>query len=158
MDSARPPTRVWVVPLVFALVGLSLPVQVYVKEHVSEPYPGLFQPRFSGVPSYGSKVSFRDIVLKVDGRAIAEEEFLPGENSGKRRKVLESMFPPSGGTARVDDEFRARLRSRLADARDVEPRMLTATWERRRFNLDTRKTTVIRTLSEYEIDLTGGDR
>ena len=159
MDSARSGTRVWVVPMVFALVGLSLPVQIYVAETVAEPYPGLFQPAFSNVPEQDGKViKYRDLVLKVDGQRIDDDVILPGLNRGRQRNVFLSMFPPQGGSSAVDDETRARFRSRLADATGTDPQVLTAEWRRYRFNPDTRKSSVIRTLSRYSIDLTVVDR
>ncbi len=155
----RPPRRVWIVPTIFALVGLSVPAQVYVRETVGEPYPGLFQPAFSNVPEQdGKRIRYRDIALEVDGRAIDDEILLPGLNLGRRRQVLVSMFPPQGGKPAVDDETRARFRSRLADHLGAEPQTLTATWQRLRFNPDTRKSSVVRTQARYRIDLTGGDR
>lgn len=159
MDSARPPARAWIVPTIFALVIVSVPVQMYIAETVGEPYPGLFQPAFSSVPEQdGKRIKYRDIALKADGRTIDSEVLLPGLNHGRRRQVLVSMFPPQGGSPAVDDETRARFRSRLADHLGAEPRTLTAMWQRLRFNPDTRKSSVIRTQSRYRIDLTGGDR
>jgi hypothetical protein len=161
-DSATSPrtaSRVWIVPTIFALVGLSLPVQIYVAETVGEPYPGLFQPAFSNVPEQdGKRIRYRDITLKVDGRTVDDDVLLPGLNHGRQRQVLVSMFPPQGGSPAVDDETRARFRSRLAEHLDAKPQILTATWQRLRFNPDTRKSSVIRTQSRYRIDLTGGDR
>lgn len=156
---SRTASRVWIVPTIFALVGLSVPVQMYVKEAVGEPYPGLFQPAFSTVPEQdGKRIKYRDIALKVDGRTIDNDVLLPGLRHGRQRQLLVSMFPPQGGSPAVDDETRARFRSRLADHLGAEPQTLTATWQRLRFNPDTRKSSVIRMLSRYRIDLTGGDR
>jgi hypothetical protein len=155
----RPASRVWIVPTIFALVGLSMPVQMYVKEAVGEPYPGLFQPAFSTIPEHdGKKIKYRDVALKVDGRTIDDEVLFPGLRHGRRRQLLVSMFPPQGGSPAVDDETRVRFRSRLADHLGAEPRILTATWQRLRFNPDTRTSSVIRTQARYRIDLTGGDR
>ena len=155
MDSARPGTRVWVVPTIFALVGLSLPVQMYLAEMVGEPYPGLFQPAFSYV--HQQPAMHRAIVLAVDGQVVDEEALFPSLNTGRRKALLESMFPPYGDSPQVDAAMRARMRSRLADVLDAKPRFLSATWERRRFDLDTQETSKIKTLSEYRIDLTEVD-
>ena len=106
----------------------------------------------------GKYIKYRDITLKVDGRTIDGEVLLPGFNHGRRRQLLVSMFPPHGGSPAVDDETLARFRSRLADHLGAEPQTLTATWQRLRFNPDARTSSVIRTLSRYRIDLTGGDR
>jgi hypothetical protein len=156
MDADRARRRVWVLPLIFALTGLSLPIQMYVKDRVGEPYPGLFQPSFANFPDVGNAIKYRVIDLDVDGRTVDAEKLFPGSNTGKRRKLLESMFPPNGDKARVDTETRARLRSRLSDAHGAKARTLTATWQRRRFDLDSRETSVVKTLSRYQIDLTGG--
>ena len=160
VDLDRPRTRTWAVPTVFAVVALSMPVQMYINEHVAEPYPGLFQPSFSDVFDFGSGVRFSEIVLLVDGLAIDQEDLLPNSNSPERRRVLEALFPREEDESppRIDAETRETLRSNLADSLDAEPRMLTARWERWRFDLGTRQTSRIRTLSEYQIDLTGGDQ
>jgi hypothetical protein len=159
VDSDRPGTRVWVVPTVFAVVALSMPVQMYINEHVAEPYPGLFQPSFSNVMQFGGGVRFSEIILEVDGQAIDQEDLLPNSNSGKRRAVLEAMFPrEEDESPRIDAETRETLQSNLAYSLDVEPRVLTARWELWRFDLGTRQTSVLRTLSEYQIDLTGGEQ
>ena len=149
----------WVLPTIFALVALSMPVQMYVAETVGEPYPGLFQPGFSSIPEQDGKMfKYRDIVLEVDGRTIDDKILFPGLNVGRRKELLLSMFPVHGGSPAVDDETRGRFRAKLADHLGAEPRTLTAAWQRFRFNPDTRKSKVIRTLSQYRIDLTGGDR
>lgn len=149
----------WVVPSIFALVALSMPVQVYIAETVSEPYPGLFQPAFRTVPEQdGRAFRYRDIELKVDGRTVDDAVLFPGLNFGKRQQLLFAMFPGEGGSAAVDDDTRARFRSILDDQVKADPQTLTVTWQRLRFDPETRKTRVVRTLSEYRVDLTGGDR
>lgn len=155
MDSARPGARLWVLPTIFALVGLSLPIQMYVAETAGEPYPGLFQPAFANVHLH--PVRHQAIVLAVDGQVVDDEALFPSLNTGRRKALLESMFPPHGGSPQVDAEMRARMRSRLADVLDAEPRVLSATWERRRFDLDTQETSKIKALSEYRIYLTEVD-
>jgi hypothetical protein len=149
---------VWILPTVFALVALSLPVQLYIAEQVGQPYPGLFQPTFDQVPGHERAVRYRAILVKIDGRVIEEERLFPRANPGRRFRLLQLMFPPEGGSANVDRATRERWRSRFAEAPDAEPRILTADWQRRRFDLDTRRTSVIRTIAEYRIDLAGGDR
>lgn len=46
MESRRP----WVVRLVFASVLIAFAAQMLISHNRAEPYPGLFQPRFSGTP------------------------------------------------------------------------------------------------------------
>jgi len=158
MDPDRRRTRVWVLPTVFALVALSWPAQLYVAERWSEPYPGLFQPKFSAIPGHHQAVKYRAVVLKADGQVVDEKVLFPGTNFGRRHRLLQAMFPPNGGIPNVDRTTRERMRSRLTDALGTEPRFLTATWERRRFGLDSRRTSVIKTLAEYRLDLADGAR
>lgn len=158
MEPVRQGARVWVLPTVFALVVLAWPVQMVVADRVGQPYPGLFQPTFDEVPGHGEAVKYRALVLEVDGREVDEKRLYPGTNPGRRFRLLEAMFPPHGGSPDVDARTQARMRSKFADDTGERPRILTATWQRRRFDLDTRRITVIRTLAEYRIDLTGGDR
>lgn len=135
-----------------------MPVQVYLYENVAEPYPGLFQPAFSAVPEQdGRGFKYRDIVLKIDGRTLDQEVLLPGLNYGMRQQLLLSMFPPFGNAPNVDDATRAQFRSRLHDHLNADPQTLTASWQRFRFDPETRKTKVVRTLVEYRIDLSGGE-
>ena len=159
MTAPGPATRVWVVPTIFALVVLSMPVQIYVATTAGEPYPGLFQPAFSSVPDQeGKAFRHRAIELTVDGRPIEEEDLLPGLNPGRRKQLLLGLFPVHQvDAAQVDDETRTRFRSRLAARLDTEPQVLVATWNRVKFKPDTRETTVIKKLSQYRIDLTGVD-
>lgn len=156
MDPVRRGARVWVLPTVFALVALSWPVQLVVADQVGQPYPGLFQPTFDEVPEHGEAVRYRALVLEVDGREVDEKRLYPGTNPGRRFRLLEAMFPPHGGSTDVDARTRARMRSKFADRLDGQPRILTATWQRREFDLDTRRVSVVRTLAEYRIDLTDG--
>lgn len=148
--------RVWFVPAIFALVGLSLPVQELYARRVSEPYPGLFQPRFSEVLPHDKAVVYSDVHMSVDGRPIDSETLLPQLNSGKRQEVIESWFPPESEEAQVDAESRQTLRSTLEDALGEDPQQLSVTWKRHRFGLESRRTTVLKTLAEYEIDLQDG--
>lgn len=145
----------WALPAVFVAVALVWPVQVYVDERWGQPYPGLFQPTFSDVPDHDRTVRYRAVALKADGRTIDQEVLFPGLNPGRRKRLLEQMFPPQGGPAEVDIDTRRRLRSRIADALGSEPDILTATWQRRRFDLDSRRVEVVRELSEYRVDLRG---
>jgi hypothetical protein len=155
MDPVQPRRRVWVLPLVFTLVGLILPLELYVKNVSSEPYPGLFQPAFAQFPTVGTSLTYRALDLAIDGRTIDGEFLFPGSNGGARSRLLEAMFPPYGGSPHVDAAIRERLHTRAVHGLGVDGHTLTATWERRRFDLETRTTTVVKRLSMYEVDLTG---
>jgi hypothetical protein len=67
--------------LLFAAVVIATPVQYIVKQKVSEPYPGLFQPAFGGVPSQSGILEERKPQIDVayaDGssRAFTHQELL----------------------------------------------------------------------------------
>ena len=74
-----PDKRVWVLPAVLAALVLSVPVQVKFASAVAEPYPGLFQPFFTGVSQRKSDhtVKFVIVKLSVDGRPIEVFDLFP---------------------------------------------------------------------------------
>lgn len=76
------PTRRRAVRTVFVLALCALPVQVVVREVVGEPYPGLYQPSFGGVPLTGGEATTTDAVVTLDyadgrTRAMSMAEALP---------------------------------------------------------------------------------
>lgn len=147
--------RAWVMPGVFALVALSLPVQMLILDRVSEPYPALFEPRFANVLDHDDDVRFRRVELSVDGTPISSELLFPVPSSEVRRALLASMFPPHGDHPRLDDPTRQFLRRTIAEAMHIEPHELVVVWERRRFDLDTQVVTTVRKLSTFHVDLQG---
>jgi hypothetical protein len=121
---------------------------------VAEPYPGLFQPDFSGDSQRSSDrtVRFTVVKLSVDGRRIEPSDLLPDVED--RSEVLTSAFPLDGDAAQVDDALRRSMRSAAARRFD-DPGELSVRWERRRFHLDTVSTTKGKTLATYRVDLRG---
>jgi len=149
----QPDRCVWVLPAVLVALVLSIPAQVRFASQVAEPYPGLFQPDFSGDGQRKDRtVSFTIVRLSVDGRKIEPSELLPGVED--RGGVLTSAFPPDGGEAQVDNALRRSMRSAVA-RRFGDPGELSVTWQRRRFHLDTVTYTEGKTRSSYRVDLRG---
>jgi hypothetical protein len=149
----QPERRVWVLPVVLALLVLSIPAQVRFTSQVAEPYPGLFQPDFSGDEQRKDQtVRFTIVRLSVDGRPIEPSDLLPDVED--RSEVLTSAFPLDGGEPHVDDALRRTMRSAAA-RHFADPSELAVTWERRRFHLDTVTYTKGKTRSSYRVDLRG---
>ena len=149
----QPDRRVWVLPAVLAALVLSIPAQVRFASQVAEPYPGLFQPDFSGDSQQKDKtVRFTIVRLSVDGRPMEPSDLLP--DTDDRGEVLTSAFPPDGDEAQVDEALRRSMRSAVARRFD-DPGELSVTWERRRFHLDTVTFTKGKTLATYRVDLRG---
>ena len=70
-QSSTSPARRRAVRAVFVLALCALPVQVAVREVAGEPYPGLYQPSFGGVPLRGDRATTTDAVVTLqyaDGR------------------------------------------------------------------------------------------
>jgi hypothetical protein len=148
--------RVWVLPAMFALVILSLPVQMLFAARFSEPYPGLFQPFFYGDSQSGGVIDVKAVEMEVDGRRIEPFDLFPAD--GPAREIVSSMFPPGDGEMRVDEGTRTSIRATLASKLGTEPRELSITWERRRFDLATGKVSERSTLARYHLDFTGRAR
>jgi len=149
----QPDRRVWVLPAVLVALMLSIPAQVRFASQVAEPYPGLFQPDFSGDSQRKDQtVRFTTVKLSVDGRRIEPSDLLP--DAEDRGEVLTSAFPLDGGDAHVDDALRRSMRSAAARRFD-DPGELSVTWQRRRFHLDTVTFTDGKTLATYRVDLRG---
>lgn len=142
--------RVGVLPVVFALVVLSVPAQMVFTERYDEPYPGLFQPFFYGV---SPTTEVKAVELTVDDRPIEPFDLFPAD--GPARGIVASMFPPEGGEMRVDDKTRRSMRATLARHLGVAPRELMVTWESRRVDRDTGTVSDRSILARYRLDLTG---
>ena len=147
----HPDRRVWVLPAVLAVFCLSVPAQLVFADRIAEPYPGLFQPAFHGVSQRNDHtVRFMAVTLSVDGQRIKPRDLIPDKD---RRDILESLFPPHGRRARVDDASLRAMRRALARTVGTDPSELTVRWERRRFHLDTGQITRGKTLATYRVDL-----
>ena len=149
----HPDRRVWVLPAVLAAFCLSIPAQLVFAERYDEPYPGLFQPAFHGDSQQDDHtVRFPAVTLSVDGRRITPQDLISNKS---RREILETMFPPLGRRARVDDPALRAMRRTLARTLGTDPTELSVRWERRRFHLDTGQITRGKTLATYRVDLRG---
>ena len=149
----QPVRRVWVLPAVLVALVLSIPAQVRFASQVAEPYPGLFQPDFSGDSQWNDQtVRFTIVRLSVDGRRLEPSDLLPDADDPD--EVLASAFPLDGGRIRVGDALRRSMRSAAARRFD-DPGELSVTWQRRRFHLDTMTFTEGKTLATHRIDLRG---
>lgn len=148
-------SRVWVLPAVFALLAVSMPVQMVLKERFGEPYPGLFQPAFSASEQPHGTISLTVAKMTVDGDVIDVAQLFPGGNTGQRRALLKSIFPTRHSDVVLDDDLRSRLRSNLVRSLGATPHVLSVTWERRRYRLASGLMTKAQILAEYRIDLSG---
>lgn len=146
----RREARVGILPLVFVLVALSVPAQMYFTERYTEPYPALTQPFFYGVSQHQQ---VKAVELTVDGRRIEPFDLFPAD--GPARGIIATMFPPEGGEMRLSDKTRESMRSTLARRLDIAPRELSVTWESRRVDRDSGTVDDSTTLVRYRLDLTG---
>jgi hypothetical protein len=148
----RERTRIWVLPLVFALAVLLLPLQQVLIDRFGEPYPGLTMPWFTGTAQVDGRVKLTAVTVEVDGRRVDPRELQAGRVR-HARLFLSSMFPVNGGEARLDTRSRTAIRSTLPRGRGFAPRTLVVTWDRRWFHLGTGEITRGRMLSQYRVDL-----
>jgi hypothetical protein len=151
----RSKSRVWVLPSVFALLAVSIPVQMVVKEHFGEPYPGLFQPAFSAFEQPHGTISLTVVKITVDGKGIDEADLFPAGNTVQRLTLLKSIFPTHQADGVMDDDLRSRLRSNLVHSLGATPHVLSVAWERSRYRLASGSMTREGILAEYRIDFSG---
>lgn len=149
--------NVWALPVVFASVIGSLPVQIVFAEQYSEPYPGLFGPGFSGTAQREGAVTVSFPVVKVDGRRVAIRELTRMWVSNHGRNLVESYFPRRQGDGQLPNNIRRWMRSNLEQVMVAEPRHLSVTWTQARFDLDSGRISESRTISAYHVDLGGED-
>lgn len=151
----RGETRVWVLPAVLAVICLSLPAQIVAADRVAEPYPGLFQPSFRGDAQDDHRVVHVEILeVALDGRRIRPSDVFPSD--GNALGLFESLFPPHDDAARLDTATRKAILTKLTRRLDPDPHMLTVTWRRRDFHLDTGRISRGSMLARYRVSLRRG--
>ena len=149
------PARARAVRVVFALALCALPVQVAVREVAGEPYPGLYQPSFGGVPISGGRATTTDAVVTltyVDGRtrqlpiaqALPPTGILP-------RSVLEQGFRDQ---ATADDPRTVVwLRERFADDPGGVVSGFDVQWQRVGYSLADGRRSVLEDGKHVHVDL-----
>jgi hypothetical protein len=141
---------VWILPVVLAVIVLSVPAQMMFATRFDEPYPGLFQPRFQGISQTDDRVvRFSVVRLSADGRRLEPTDVFP---AAEAQMALESTFPPDGHRAHIGAAKRRSIHDAVARALGSDPRELTVAWERRRFHLDTGKITRGKAQATYRIN------
>lgn len=148
--------RTWGIRAVFAVAVLLLPVQVWVKNNISEPYPALFAPAFASVPQDG--------VL-----AVSEEPrvVVTYEDGSKETVPFAQVLPEGGPSARLvpfrsafHDDARAHdprtvafVAERLTERAGRPVSSMTVHWEEAVYDLTTGKRSVRSEPSTVELDL-----
>jgi hypothetical protein len=123
-----------VLPLVFTLAIVSLPLQTVFIDRYGEPYPGLTMPWFTGTAQVNGRVKLTVVTVEADGQRV-DPRVLQAGRVRHARLFLRSVFPVNGGEARLDTRSRADIRSILARELGAAPRILVVTWDRRWFHL-----------------------
>ena len=150
-----PPRGTWVLPMLFALVTLSLPAQMLVASRVSEPFPGLFMPKFASVPDVDGGLEFNEPSFKADGQPVALHTlFGAAKIDAEVQRLARRTFPREpDGPVELSPDVRAMIVDNLSRATGQAPRTLEVTWKRRRYDVESRRTTDLRTISSYEVML-----
>ena len=145
----------WLIPAVFAAVTLSLPVQMMVASRIGEPYPGLFFPKFSTVPDLSDGFQFNEVRFALpDGQQVQAQKVLGVAEVNRIRRLATRYFPrhPHGPVV-LPQELRESILHRISVPSEPPPRQLEVTWVRRRYDLETREISDVRTLVSYPVDL-----
>ncbi|WP_344476579.1 hypothetical protein [Kineococcus aurantiacus] len=142
---------------VFALAVLALPVQVAVRELAGEPYPGLYQPSFGGVPLTGGRATTTEAVIHLgyaDGhtRRIPVEEALPPTGILPRYVLLRGFRDQR--TAE-DPRTVAWLRQRWADDPEGTVTAFDVQWQQVGYSVQDGSRTVLREGRHVHVDLGG---
>ena len=148
-----PPRRTWVLPALFALVTLSLPAQMLVASRISEPYPGLFMPKFASVPDVDGGLEFNEPSFTADGQPVTLAMLFgaPKINAEVQRLARRTFPREPDGPVELSPEVRSMIAGNLAQVTGQAPRTLEVTWKRRRYDVESRTTTDLRTISSYDV-------
>ncbi|MCI2239892.1 hypothetical protein MO973_36965 [Paenibacillus sp. TRM 82003] len=153
--TARADAPIKAVRLVFALAVLALPAQVAIRHVASEPYPGLYQPSFGGVPLAGREAvtTEAEVTLEFAGgatRAVGVEEVLP-----PTRVLPRFVFTRGFGTQERADDPRtvAWLRERVAALDERTATAVDVRWQRVGYSLDDGSRRVVEETSHVRVDL-----
>lgn len=142
---------------VFAAAVVALPVQMVVDRALSEPYPGLFQPGFSGVFQQGDVATAREpeaTVRYADGRdeVVPWQALLPEGTAVLPLAVLRRLTLTPG--VADDPETATFLRGRISDRRPGgDPEVLTVAWRRVAYPLDGGPSRVLAVEETVRIDV-----
>jgi hypothetical protein len=148
--------NVWVLPLLFALVLLAMPVQDLIMERYDdEPYPGLRMPQFDGDGQDDGVVELSVLSVWVDGQEIPPREFQDGQ-ADRARRFLREVFPREQGTPRLDEGSLNLLRETSERVLGAPPHTMAVTWDRRWFDLRTGELSYGPVLSRYRVDIGAG--
>lgn len=142
--------------VLFAVAVLLLPVQVLFRAAVDEPYPGLYQPSFGGVPQEGTEaatVEPKVTVTYVDGsvEAVPFAEILPQGGPTARSLLFRSAFLTE---ERAQDPRTLELVARRLEERAGHPATsMRVDWQDVRYDLRTGERRVVSVTSTVKLDL-----
>ncbi len=143
------------VRVLFAAAVVALPAQVLLRAAVDEPYPGLYQPAFGGVPQEGA-VAF----------TTEHEITVSYEGARSERLTVRDILPPAS-VSRVDifragfyheeraEDVRTRrwLRKQILKATGGNPQRVLIRWLKVQYGLVDRSREVVELLKTIEIDV-----
>jgi hypothetical protein len=151
--------RPWLIPLVFALVIGSLPVQMALASRVSEPFPGLFFPAFRFVPKIpDGGLTFKEASFLVNGTTPIKGQDLFGIAEVNRvRRMSKKYFPRTpDGPVRIPRAMQSSLIANITRATGETPHSVTVTWKHRRFDIETGEVFDVKNDPSYDVPLGGG--
>lgn len=146
----------WRVRVLFAGAVLLLPVQILLRATVGEPYPGLYQPSFSGVPQERTEaitVEPKVTVTYSDGTAetVPFTEILPEGGPSARSLPFRSAFFTD---ERAQDRRTVELVADRLEARAGRPAtLMRVEWQDVRYDLETGERRVDSVTRTVELDL-----
>lgn len=148
--------RNWGVRALFAVAVLLLPVQVWVKNNISEPYPALFAPAFAAVPQEGTLAVSEEprvVVGYEDGteETVPFAQVLPAGGPSARLIPFRSAFRDD--TRAHDPRTVAFVADRLAERGGRPVSSMTVHWEEVVYDLSTGERWVRAERSRVELDL-----
>jgi hypothetical protein len=155
-QAARASRRTVAVRVVFAAAVLTLPAQMLVRQVVAEPYPGLYQPSFGGVPQQGDAATTLEPEITVhfaDGRTEAwtSEDVLP-PTPVLENEVMRKAF--TGAAPAQDPETLRWLRDRiLARSPGSDPASVVIAWQEVEYDFVTGDRTVVDVSSIVTMDV-----
>ena len=142
--------------VLFAVAILLLPAQILFKAAIGEPYPGLYQPSFGGVPQEGTEartVEPRVVVTYADGTSdiVPFEEVLPEGGPSARSLLFRSAFLSEERA--LDPRTVALVAGRL-ESRAGKPAIeMSIDWQNVRYDLRTGARRVESVTSGIELNL-----
>lgn len=143
--------------MLFLLAALALPVQVLLRAAFGEPYPGLYQPSFGGVPEAGNVAITREPKITIvydDGtrRRVKITGLLPSTPQVEAPIFRSAFYDPKRAR---DPETLKWIRERIERQSGREAEAMIVEWQRSAYNLRDRSRRVVATEKKLELDLTG---